>query len=280
MTDTLLLVLEPDGPRVADASQPLLRADDLGVLRGESVFETLRLAGGRAAFVESHLRRLARSAARLELDLPTGWPALVALAEQSWPDPDGVLRLVCSRGGVSYGLVTPVPAESVQGREQGVRAVTLALGVPAGLRTEAPWLLGGVKSTSYAVNMAALREARRVGAEDAVLVSSDGEVLEGPTATVAWVSGGALVTPPPDGVGILPGTTMEVVLQLCDELGIAYEVRRGTVAELVAADEVLMTGSVRGVAPVVALDGRPLPLGPVTVRLRDAYEQRLRRPQA
>lgn len=52
--------------------------------------------------------------------------------------------------------------------------------------------------------------------------------------------------------------------------------RRGTVAELLEADEVLLTGSVRGVAPVVALDGRPLPVGPLTVRLRDAYEERLR----
>lgn len=194
MTETLLVVLGPDGPRLADPGAPLLRPDDAGVLRGESVFETLRLAGGRAAFVESHLRRLARSAARLELDLPAGWPEVVALAERSWPDQDGVLRLVCSRGGSAYGLVTPVPPDSVRGREQGVRAVTLTLGVPAGLRTHAPWLLGGVKSTSYAVNMAALREAHRAGAEDAVFVSSDGEVLEAPTATVAWVSGGTLVT--------------------------------------------------------------------------------------
>lgn len=275
MPTSLLVVLGPDGPVLADPTAPLLRADDLGVLRGESVFETLRLTAGRPAFLDSHLRRLARSAARLELALPAGWPELAELAARSWPLPEGVLRLVCSRGGVAYGLVAEVPPAAVRGREHGVRAVTLTLGVPAGLRAEAPWLLGGVKSTSYAVNMAALREAQRAGADEAVFVSSDGEVLEAPTATVAWVSAGTLVTPPPDGVGILPGTTMEVVLELCGELGIPYQVRRGTLAELLEADEVLMTGSVRGVAPVVALDGRDLGRGPVTVRLRDAYEQRV-----
>ena len=213
---TVLAVLGPGGPALADPAVPLLRADDPGFLRGEAVFETLRLAGGRPAFLDRHLRRLARSAARLDLALPDGWEALVALAVGTWGTGDGVLRLVCSRGGTSYALVTPVPAETLRARAEGVRAVTLTLGVPAGLRSEAPWLLGGVKSTSYAVNMAALREAARAGAEDAVLVSSDGEVLEAPTATVAWVTAGRLVTPPPEAVGILPGTTMDVVLELGD----------------------------------------------------------------
>ena len=273
---TVLAVLGPSGPTLADPSSPLLHADDLGVLRGESVFETLRVADGRPAFLDRHLARLARSADRLALRLPDGWPALVELALSAWDDPGGSLRLVCTRGGTAYALVTEVPAETLRGREQGVRAVTLTLGVPAGLRRDAPWLLGGVKSTSYAVNMAALRQARDADAEDVVLVSTDGEVLEAPTSTVAWVTAGRLVTPPADEVGILPGTTIEVVLELCAELGVPSEVRRGTVAELLEADEVLLASSVRGVAPVTALDGRALGAGPVTVRLRAAFEHRVR----
>lgn len=276
MPQTVLAVLLPQGPVLADPAAPLLRADDPGVLRGESVFETVRVAGGRPAFLDRHLARLGRSAARLELDLPDGWAALCALAVGAWPGQDAVLRLVCSRAGTAYALVTAVPEETVCGREQGVRAVTLTLGVPAALRQDAPWLLGGVKSTSYAVNMAALREARARGAEEVVLVSSDGEVLEAPTATVGWVRDGTLVTPPPPGTGILPGTTMEVVLELCAGLGIDSTVRRGRVEELLGADEVLLTGSVRGVAPVVALDGRELGTGPVTARLREAFEVHVR----
>ena len=256
---------------------PVLRADDLGVVRGESVFETLRVAGGRPVFLELHLERLARSAARVEIDLPDGWAPLARLAAQAFSSSgeQGVLRLTCSKGApgadpVGFGLVTPVPAESVLARERGVAAVTLTLGVPARLRADAPWLLGGVKSTSYAVNMATLRAAQDAGAQDAVWVSSDGLVLEAPTSTVAWVRDGRLVTPPAEQVGTLPGTTAAVALA---HSPVPVDVRLGTVEELRAADEVLMLSSVRGVTPVVRLDGRALPVGPVTAALRDAFEK-------
>lgn len=270
-----VLALLGDPPRLLDPTAPVLRADDLGVSRGESVFETLRIAGGHAAFVRLHLDRMARSAARVAIDLPTGWERLVDTVVEAYDGADGVLRLTCSKGApgaapVGFALATPVPAESVTARHQGVAAVTLTLGVPAGARAAAPWLLGGVKSTSYAVNMASLRAAQEQGASDAVWVSSDGLVLEAPTSTVAWVTGGRLVTPPAEQVGTLPGTTAHVALGLSP---VPVDVRLGTVDELRAADEVLMLSSVRGVTPVVRLDGRPLAVGPVTACLRDAFER-------
>jgi len=294
MPDPVLVLLDRGAPRLADPSAPVLRADDLGVLRGESVFETVRIAGGRPAFLDAHLRRLHSSADRLEIGLPGGWVELVALALAHWPDADGILRLVCSKGPapvgpapvgpgpvgpgpvgpgpVGFALLTPMPAETVAARA-GVTAITLTLGVPAGLREGAPWLLGGVKSTSYAANMAAQRQARDLGADDVVWVSSDGEVLEAPTSTVAWIAAGRLVTPPPS-VGILPGTTLQAVLdlQLVDA-----DVRRGTVAELRAAEEVLLLSSGRGIAPVVRLDDVELGVGPVTKRLQDAFEAAVQR---
>jgi 4-amino-4-deoxychorismate lyase len=270
-----VLALLTDPPQLVDPATPVLRADDLGLARGESVFETMRVAGGRAAFVDLHLERLARSAARVAIDLPRGWPELVELATGAWSADDGVLRLTCSKGApgagpVGFALVTPVPAASVAAREQGVAAVTLPLGVPATLRADAPWLLGGVKSTSYAVNMATLRAAEAAGAEDAIWTSSDGYVLEAPTSTVAWVTGGRLVTPPAEQVGTLPGTTAAVALALAP---LPVDVRLGTVDELRGADEVMLLSSVRGVAPVVRLDGRELGTGPVTAAVRAAFEQ-------
>jgi 4-amino-4-deoxychorismate lyase len=151
-----------------------------------------------------------------------------------------------------------------------VSAVTLQLGVPAALRADAPWLLGGVKSTSYAVNMASLRAAEDQGAQDAIWISSDGVVLEAPTATVAWVADGRLVTPPAEQVGTLPGTTAAVALALSS---VPVETRLGTVDELRGADEVMLLSSVRGVAPVIRLDGVDLGIGPVTAALRAAYEE-------
>jgi 4-amino-4-deoxychorismate lyase len=279
MPETVLALLDPDGgePVLADPAAPVLRADDLGVQRGESVFETMRIAGGRAAFVDAHLRRLARSAQRLAIALPSGWERLVEVAVAAYAQDDGVLRVTCSKGPpggppVGFAFASPIPADTLRGREEGVRAITLSLGVSAGIRATSPWLLGGVKATSYAVNMASIRHAQAEGADDVIWVSTDGEVLEAPTSTVAWVTDGRLVTPPAGDVAILPGTTLDVVLGLCEG---PYEVRRGTVEELAAADEVLLLSSVRGVAPVIELDGRPLGVGPVTARLRSAFEAAL-----
>jgi 4-amino-4-deoxychorismate lyase len=270
-----VLALLTDPPQLVDPATPVLRADDLGVARGESVFETLRVAGGRAAFLDLHLERLVRSAARVAIELPGGWRELVEVATGAYAAADGVLRLTCSKGArgatpVGFALVTPVPAVSLAAREHGVSAVTLTLGVPAALRADAPWLLGGVKSTSYAVNMATLRAAEAAGAEDAIWTSTDGYVLEAPTSTVAWVTDGRLVTPPAEQVGTLPGTTAAVALALAP---VPVDVRLGTVEELRAADEVLLLSSVRGVTPVVRLDGRELAIGPVTTAVRAAFEQ-------
>jgi 4-amino-4-deoxychorismate lyase len=277
MTETVLALLA-DPPRLIDPTTPVLRADDLGVARGEAVFETLRLAAGRPAFLDLHLARLQRSADRVGIDLPAGWEALALAAAEAYGTDDGMLRLTCSKGApgagpVGFALAGPIPPALAVHREQGIRVVTLTLGVPAALRAEAPWLLGGVKSTSYAVNMATQRAAEAQGAQDAIWISSDGEVLEAPTATVAWVNDGVLVTPPADEIGTLPGTTAHVALAASP---VEVRVRRGTVQELRAAEEVLLLSSVRGVAPVVGVDGVDKPIGPVTVALRDGFERAVR----
>ena len=271
VTDTVLWLLGSP-PVQVDPAAPVLRADDLGIARGEAVFETLRIAGGRARFTTAHLDRMVRSATRVGFTLPTGWEALVAAAVASFPLADGVLRLTCTKDGAAWALLTPVPASTLAQRTGGVSAVTLTLGVPAGLRSAAPWLLGGVKSTSYAVNMASLRAAAERGADEAIWVSTDGFVLEGPTSTVVWVTDGQLVSPDPAETGTLPGTTLAVLAQVMD-----VRLRPGTVTELAAASEVALLSSVRGVAPVIRLDNRPLPLGPVVRRLGAAFEAALLR---
>lgn len=270
----MLAVLTPDGPQLVDPTAPLLRADDLGVLRGESVFETMRVALGKPAFLTEHLARFERSAQRLDITLPGDWEELARKACAGVEE--GVLRLVCSKGSpagpVGFALVTDVPPDAVRGREQGVTAMTLSLGLSAAQRSESAWLLGGAKVTSYAVNMAALRHGHAEGTDDVIWVSNDGQVLEAPTASVAVVLDGTLVTPPAE-LGILPGTTVAAVQQL----GLVpTETRRVTVEELLAAQEVLLLSSVRGVAPVVRLDGQPRAVGPVTEALRAGYEAAVR----
>ena len=136
------------------------------------------------------------------------------------------------------------------------------LGTDPRLRKDAPWLLDGVKSTSYAVNMAAFDEARRRGAEDAIFIAADGSVLEGPVTNVWWRTESTLYTPALD-LGILAGVTRAHVIDIARELG--YEVAEGwfPAAALATAEEVFSSSSVRELMPIVRVDdaivgdGRP-----------------------
>jgi 4-amino-4-deoxychorismate lyase len=132
-----------------------------------------------------------------------------------------------------------------------------------------------VKSTSYAVNMAAESEARARGADDAVFVRDDSVVLEGPVTNVWWRRGSILYTPSLD-LGILAGVTRTVLLEVAPAAG--YDVAEGAypLADVLAAEEAFTTSSVREVMPVVDLDGQPLGRGPAA----DGLQQALRRKAA
>ncbi|MCW2568593.1 MAG: aminotransferase [Mycobacterium sp.] len=278
MPDRVVVMSVPGGtPRVVPPGEPMLRGDDLGVVRGDGVFETLHVRGGRPFLLAEHLARMARSAERLDLPLPpvARLEALADTACGAWPaGREGALRLVCTRGPEGGG--EPTLFATVAGisdslraqRRDGVRVLTASLGVTAAARDAAPWLLGGVKSLSYAANMAAQRWAASQGVDDVLYVSSDGHVLEGPTSTVVWRDGDVLATVP-DHTGILPGTTAAHLLSLCASVGLTPELRMAVPADLVAADGVWFASSVRGVVPFTELDGKALEVDTLTPRLRD-----------
>jgi 4-amino-4-deoxychorismate lyase len=142
-------------------------------------------------------------------------------------------------------------------RRQGIKLISLPLGVDADLRAGAPWLLGGVKSTSYAVNMAAEAEAKRRGADDAVFLASGDVVLEGPVTNVWWRREDVLYTPALE-LGILAGVTRATLIAEAGALG--YEVREGVfpLEHLAGSDEAFTSSTVREVLPIVALDDRPV----------------------
>lgn len=264
MTDRILGVL---GVGLTDPATPVLRADDLGVLRGDGCFETIRVVDAGTSALDSldaHLGRLARSAARLDLPAPdlAAWRDLITEVLAAWGHPgEAVLRLVLTRGPegggqpTGYALLAPLPGHIPAHRRDGVRVVTLSRGMPANATVDAPWLLGGVKTISYAMNMAALRHARSVGADDAIFVSTDGIVLEGPTATVLWSAGGVLHTPPAEPLGLLDGTTVRTLLSRLGPNSPPVRIGTGTVADLHAADGVWLVSSGRLVVEVIEIDG-------------------------
>jgi 4-amino-4-deoxychorismate lyase len=249
--------------RAVGPDEPVVTAFDQGLGRGDGVFESVLVTGGRTPHLEAHLTRLRRSAELLELTHPgeEAVRALVVAATADWPaDVDGACRVFLTRGlgagepPTLLALLAAVPAETLRQRETGIAVVTLSLGVPADFRATAPWLLGGAKTLSYAVNMAAQRHAHAAGADDVVFTSLEGRLLEGPTSTVVWAADGRLHTPPV-ATGILAGTTQARLFARAEADGWPTAVTAGTVADLHEADAVWLLSGIRGAARVTRLDG-------------------------
>jgi 4-amino-4-deoxychorismate lyase len=267
-----------DGTAVAvPADQPVVAAFDAGLGRGDGVFESIAVIDGETPHLADHLRRLARSAEVLALADPgdATWRQLVGAVLTTWDaGTEGVLRLFLTRGlgdgtpPTALALLAPVPAEVVRQRAEGISVVSLTMGWPADLRAQAPWLLGGAKTLSYAVNMAALRHAHDLGADDVVLTSLDGRLLEAPTATIVWHADGELRTPPLE-TGILSGTTQARLFARASEAGWPARYAHGTVDDLHAADAVWLVSGIRGPARVHTLDGVPRGDAGLTARVRE-----------
>jgi 4-amino-4-deoxychorismate lyase len=267
-----------DGAAVrVPAHEPVVTALDQGLVRGDGVFESAAVVGGDAPHLAAHLSRLARSARLLDLADPgeAAWRALHDAAVADWPaEVEGALRLFLTRGPgggappTALALLAAVPAETLRQRADGISVLSLGLGVPADFRATAPWLLGGAKTLSYAVNMAAQRHAAARGADDVVFTSLEGLLLEGPTSTVVWAADGTLHTPPLE-TGILAGTSVARLFARAADVGWATAATRGTVADLHAADAVWLLSGIRGAATVRTLDGVPRGDAGLSARVRE-----------
>lgn len=256
------LVLARLGHGVVDPDLPVIHADDAGLLRGQAAFETLRVYKGIPFGLTEHLDRLVASASRL--GLPSVDPeALRRLADEALAAADRVdasMRFTWTAGRegadepVVLVAISDLPSDLETTRRRGIRVASLQLGLDARLRMGSPWLLTGVKSTSYAVNMAAWAEARRRGADDAVFLAADGSVLEGPVTNVWWRHGDLLRTPSLD-LGVLAGVTRAHVITLAH--GEGYRVEDGwfPLDDLARADEAFTSSSVREIMPIVSVDG-------------------------
>lgn len=261
--------------RFVPAEKAVIPVDDLAVVRGIGVFDLLRTYAGKPLFLKEHVHRLLHSAHTINLDLPWSHEqichvALETLARNqlaeaniriiatggSSPDfmtPQGKPRLIV--------LVTPLPRLPQWWYDQGVKVITI--------RTERR--IPGAKSIDYLPAAMALREARDRNAVEAIYVDRHGHALEGTTSNLFAVIDGTLVTP---GRGILPGITRQVVLEIARDL-CPVEIRDLPAEELRQAREAFITGTNKGLVPVIQVDdtviadGRP---GPLTRRAMAALE--------
>jgi branched-subunit amino acid aminotransferase/4-amino-4-deoxychorismate lyase len=241
--------------RLTPTSEAVLPLPDDGLYRGDGVFEVIRLYAGRPFALEDHLARFGRSAAAIDLPLDrAGFEAELAPLLEAHGDGDAQLRLIATRGGRRILLIEPLAA-----RSESVSIATVTY--------QPTVILDRVKSLSYGANMHATRLATAAGADEAVLVTPEGIVLEPPTSTVFWAGeDGVLKTPSLDNA-ILDSITR-------DRIVAAVPVQEGTFqrADLEGAAEAFLASTTREVQPVSAINGRELDWpGPRTSEAADAF---------
>ncbi|MBA3746305.1 MAG: aminotransferase class IV [Solirubrobacterales bacterium] len=237
---------------IMDSAEATISVLDEGLLRGDGVFEVIRVYGGRPFALEAHVERMVRSAASLRLGFDEALlrADVAELLREGGPN-DAALRLVVTRGGRRIALLEPLK----------VFADTIAL---ATITYSPTRVLDGVKSLSYGANMLATRLAKEAGAEEALLVSPHGRVLEGPTTSFFYVLDGELCTPPLSD-RILDSISRRVLLAVAD----ARE-RVTTLDDLPTISEAFLASSLREVMAVRAIDGRALPDAPGPVAIAAA----------
>jgi branched-chain amino acid aminotransferase len=255
---------------------------DHGLLYGDGVFEGIRVYGGRPFLLDEHLDRLAASARAIVLELPAERAEIAALcreaAERAGLD-DGYLRLVVTRGAGALGvsphtcpraslivIAAPLTLYPAERYREGVRLVTSSL-----RRSASDALPPQVKSLNYLTSVLASIEARRQGADEAVLLNAQGLIAECTADNLFLVSRGRVLTPAVAS-GALAGITRALVVQLLTAQGIECAEAALTPADAWTADELFLTGTGAEIVPVCEIDGRPLPAArPVTERVRAAF---------
>ena len=237
----------------------MVLAADEGLLRGDGVFEVALLYDGLPYALDEHLARMQSSADNLRLDFDSEAmraETLALLASPGELPARAVVRLVATRGGRRIVLVEEIP--------EAAPAVTLVT-----LEHRPTPLLKDIKSLSYAPNMLATRLASERGADDALLVTPEGVVLELPRQSFGCSLDGETLVTPPLSAGILDSITRRRAL----ESGLVQE-RPLSTAELAGATEAFVAGTTIEIQPVSAIDGRKLPVpGPLTAVLRERVSE-------
>jgi branched-chain amino acid aminotransferase len=256
------------------ADRAAVPVDNLGLLQGVGAYETLRTYGGRPFRLSEHLCRL-----RGSLDFLGLRPAesdhqiaeIVTRLVEGNGVPDARIRITVAAGvdadpPPAILIVTAVRLKPYAAENYSRGAAVVIAAAQAKVRD--PMAIH--KMTSRVKLFLARREARRVGAVEAILLNTEGRVAEGAGSNVFIVRGSRVITPPPEE-GLLPGIARAAVLEMAGDV-VERPVTRD---ELLAADEVFLTNSIMEVMPVVSIDGqavgggRP---GPVTRRLAEAYK--------
>jgi branched-chain amino acid aminotransferase len=278
--------------RITDESHATIPVFDRGFLYGDSVYEVMRTAGGRPVDLGLHLERLERSAAAIAIAAPTRDVLVGAIRETlaAAGNAESYVRVVVTRGDGEIGLdpaladrprliviVRPLVLPDAALYETGVGVAIVGV-----RRNPRRALDPAIKSGNYLNNILGLREAKARGAYECVMLNGEGWIVEGSTSNLFVVRAGDVRTPA-FGDGLLDGITRRRVLELARAAGHHSDEAHLGPDDLYRADEAFLTSSLRGLLPIVRVDGRPIGAGgagvpgPITRALIGRYGEFLRR---
>lgn len=272
---TALALIDPhkDTFSLVDPAKPHVYVEDYATFRGDGIFETVLVKPGDPAILyagDLHFQRFGTSADMLELPEPRPdlWNrAIQAVAKEHCAradyqaesaEADGLfsIRYTLSRGtaaAMGWVMSLPIPSTYLQQRVSGLSLVTINKGYKARFGLDAPWMLIGAKTLSYATNEAAGRYARAQGADDALYISDDGVILECPTSNIIVQHGSTLSTPDPEA-GLLHGTTQRLIFAAAEDKGYSTRYADLGLGDLRSADGIFVTSATRVCVPVTHID--------------------------
>jgi aminodeoxychorismate lyase len=259
---------------------------DRGLLYGDGLFETMRVYNGKPFRMAQHLERMVRGADFLKIKLPFTPKELQQFAEQLVGKnemPDSILRVTLTRGPGQRGY-------SPKGADKPNIVMTLDQAPPLDSASPPCWSLvtssfhipssdplAAFKTTSKLIQVAARAEAEAKGADEALLVNTNGEVAETAGGNLFWVYHDKICTTP-TGRGALPGITRAVALEICQVLGLPTNKRVIKSEALRNSEGIFLTQSALGVVCITSLDGMPVPHSPMMDKLYGAYCEMLTKP--
>jgi aminodeoxychorismate lyase len=258
---------------------------DRGFLYGDSLFETMRIQHRRVFRWHQHLERFQRGVDQLGFQCPVTLAQLKDAARrliEANACADGILRLTLSRGvgprGYSpAGATSPSVVMTLHPRTEADpeppaewRLITSSFQVAHADR------LATHKTGSKLLQVMARREAEAAGVDEAILVNTHGEVLEATSANLFWLRGDVLYTPP-TAVGVLPGITRAVVLEICAAQNLPVKKLLARMEQVKTSDALFLTSSAHGIVAVGTLDDETFPGNPLVQRLQEAYAEVVRK---
>ena len=262
--------------------EAIISVSDHGLLYGDGIFEGIRAYEGGVFKLDEHLYRLYDSAKAIGLALPFPLDELRCVVLETLKRNalrDAHVRVVVTRGVGNPGVnpatcrqpglaVMAYPFPPLLG-DKPARLLT------SNIRRKAPQSVDArVKSLNYLDNVLFKVQAISAGMDDGIMLDGEGCIAETTGANVFAVIRGLLATP--TLTAALPGITRLTVIELAKELGYQVEERRMTLGDLYVADEIFLTGTATGIAPVGEIDGRTIgseSSRPITKHLIDSYKK-------